>query len=294
MKLPTQKEFADWLSLSVRPLGASIGRPTDEDRGLVRELLHEALRERRRLFLERHEALATTAVGRWIKANKEISRAEALVYRALDRKGGSIARMSDEQVVQREIDKADTEFSSLGPLSFLLSIANTLTAWDRSPLVQSWWWHCIKALAEYFDNGAPQRMVDAYRSTGPLAAQAQQAMADYLRAVESLNALSLPGVRYRRLERLQREVEFLLDALNVPEERFPLTRIDERSSERLFVFRMHSAHMALVRAPRVEAIDELMSVQGFRHQYDRRSLERLCATFTGRKNALRAQSVPGR
>lgn len=294
MQVPTQEQFAEWLRLSVQRLGASVERPTNEDHRHVRQRLHEALDERRRLVRVRIQTLDATPVGRWISQNKEITRAEALVYRALDRKKGAASRATDELVVQRALDKAKDSFSHWDPGSLLPSIANTLTEWDESPLAHSWWWHCIKAFAEYFDEDAPQRMVEAFRTSTPRAAQAQRAMADYLQAVDSLNALNLPGVRYRRLERIQREVDYLLDALNVPAERFPLTRIDERSSERLFVFRMHHAHMVLVRAPRVEAIDELMGVHGFRHQYDRRSLERLCAVYTGRRKALRARFMPGR
>ena len=73
----------------------------------------------------------------------------------------------------------------------------------------------------------------------------------------------------------------------------PIRRNDPRGAERLFVYRMQSINRTISRKAKAEAIYELMAMDGFRHQYDLRTVERLCKQFAGRKRPKFEQNLPG-
>ena len=157
----------------------------------------------------------------------------------------------------------------------------------RTTFQDAWVYECLFALAEYFQGDAAARLIDARRNFLAVQSATEVAIRKYVRHAEHLASLELPGVRVNagQVQRMARAVEFGM-AVRVKKNAFPLFRLDARSSERLFVFRMWTANKRQTGKPRIEAIAEIMGIDGFRHQYDRRTIERLCADFPG-KNRLK-------
>ena len=57
---------------------------------------------------------------------------------------------------------------------------------------------------------------------------------------------------------------------------------------------MFKANKQVSRNAKTEAIVELMGLEGFKHQYDSRTVEKLCAGFTGMKRRVSREKPPGR
>ncbi len=294
MTIPTQEIFSEWLALARAPL--ELKKPTPES-GIDRKFLTDAYNERRRLLRIRDEQLNAIALGAWLSQTREIDKSWQYAIKKSKTTYFEHDCITTEQRVQRVIDYAQgTEgLEIFENHSFYIErdLLKAIDIWSRSTYVGSWIEGCIAALAEYFDTNSPRRMLENFRKAAPAHAAAKKAIADYLSAVEALRKIGLPAVL--RVHGIGIFSRFLVsdDTLNINSSACPIQRNDPRNSERLFVFRMHALNNRHFRATRIESIDELMSIDGFRHQYDRRTIERLCAEFTGNKQLKETQNAPG-
>lgn len=290
MAIPNQQQFAEWLQLVRTPLAIELPA-RGETITKVSWLAWTA--EVRRLGEIRWNELTATPVGQWLSETKEISRARDLVFRAHMKKYPIKEESIDEIADWYLSTAAVTSSSASGRNEWLRS---QMREWIRGPLKGSWTSICVEAIAEYFNPERPAQVARAHKDLADALDQARSAISRLKASTEAVESLHLPEARIRLSATFVRTLnEFgpLTEPLCLSGEAFPIGRLDAHSGERLFVFRMHRANVAITRGPRIEAIDELMGIEGFRHQYDRRTIERLCKEFTDRKRAIKAQKAPG-
>lgn len=295
MQIPTQDQFADWLQLVQTPLAI---RLPDYGEPITKAMWLEIATESGILWDRRKTELASTPVEKWRIRTREIERARDLVFR-----GNKKRNLSETRNAPRSVDAiADSVFSMAAEASSVPAeqhqfIRIHMNMFADGPFRHSWTVKCIEAIAEYFNPEMPRMIRDARSEAVAALEQARLAISRLQRSTATVSSLNLPDAKVRVRATFTKMLDSfteLSEPLNLPAEAFPISRLDARSSERLFVFRMYRANFAMTRGPRFEAIDELMSIEGFRHQYDRRTIERLCTEFSGKRQCLNARFTPGR
>jgi hypothetical protein len=143
----------------------------------------------------------------------------------------------------------------------------------------------MQALDEYFYGTSAHKLAAAAREIGPAAVALAHAIEQYLTHAELLQGLRLPTYRLasstRWLDRSLRGWLPTLKSMQPSQHGLPVRRANTHARERLFVYRMWCENNRAFRSHKTEAIAELMDIEGFQHQYDARTIERLCAEFTG-------------
>lgn len=134
----------------------------------------------------------------------------------------------------------------------------------------------MRAVAEYIEGRAAASFQHAAAEIEAAAKAAQEAMTRYQHLAEILNRAGFRGIWVRGARAQRRPIEVSAADIGA----LPIgTRKDERSNERLFVYRMFVANQGAVRSAKPEAIADLMGLEGFRHKYETRTIERLCKRF---------------
>ena len=142
------------------------------------------------------------------------------------------------------------------------------------------WLHsCVWALREYYYCKSARATLQIGRCLRKAIPQAESSVATLIFELESAASMGFLK-RQATLTTLKRLVDRLATATD--DFYLPVRRNDVHAAERLFVFRLHRANRRQTKAPKIEAIAELMRLEGFAHQFDRRNLERICAEFTGK------------
>lgn len=274
MAVPTRGDFSAYFALAEAPIQASVTLQevfTEQD--VIDYLIDAELGQQRRF-----EEVRGTAVYAWLTSQREFQRAERLAFRQ-PRKFHPLlrdydARISLEDRVRaraREIVQATTPVG--GEPVDAWRARSRLERAKRNRFVHGWLHQCIRALAEYYDGSAGRELPELSRQVEQAHREAREAVRRYHTLAARLNSLELLGVR---APGAFREFTATPDLSGMP-----LRRREQHACERLFVYRMEKANRAvwISGPPRADAIAELMNLEGFRHQYDTRTIERLCAEF---------------
>lgn len=290
--VPTKEEFDAWLSLASTPIEVSASLPP-EPAELTVDDAADYLRQAGADQEQRWRAMLALPAWQWLRSQREFLRAHdrifstrrrkerdgaepdidrfrALAQRYFDSAEKFARRMSEERLAK--FDDYPTHILEYRARYFRRSIERTGSrAFDD-------YWHTetMRAVAEYLEGKAAANFLDAAAEIEAAAKAASKAVARYVRLAEALNGADFLTVRVRGLRPHQKSPEFDVPDLDAsPTGR----RKNARSDERLFVYRMFLANRSAVRKPKAEAIAELMGLEGFRHQYETRTIERLCAKF---------------
>jgi hypothetical protein len=255
---------------------APLGKPLEWQEGQMRRLAREqAIAHYLEIFdarLNRWRQLTDLPASKWFDSQRDIQRAWGLVFGKNTRNAPLLDRNHD--VVGKRAIRwvgADAEVHS-GKLERL----------GAHGVSDTWTYKCMDAIAEYFANRAAKVMVELLKDFDKAEANAMRATDNYLRMIERAVAVGVKVQSNRTLAR------FATDGQPKPDMSwFPVARGGAMAAERLFVYRMWRANMAFVRKPKVDAIAALMSVDGFRHQYNHRTIERACAEFHAAAKARR-------
>jgi len=155
----------------------------------------------------------------------------------------------------------------------------------------TWIYGTVRAVAEYLEGRTARRFQDAVRDIEVAADAAFAAVRRYEELAEELKSPAFRDIPVNRAQLRTHLTKWypttMLDLVS------PLGRKDSRSDERLFVYRMFVLNRRKTRSPKVEAIAELMGLEGFRHQYDLRTIERLCARFAEQTREFRRAGGTG-
>jgi len=299
MTIPTKSDFESWLEAARTPTLYSDGliRPLDRLEALtkqsVRELLFGLRAERR----ARWATLAREEPIKWLHAHDDFRQAENLVLFGRRRPTAKNSTAPDLEVwAARRADRyflraADPkralgwngEKTEDGRLRYELRRLY-VDGYNHS---DGWVFACASALHEYLYTENWKVSLSTSRSWADARAAARS-------SVSALNELLASTANFGlelRTPRsfLQRTLEKIEALPTTPV--LPVTRSDVRARERLFVYRMFKANHSLTRNPKAKAIAYLMGLEGFKHQYDDRSIERLCAEFAG-KYFKKKQALP--
>jgi hypothetical protein len=149
----------------------------------------------------------------------------------------------------------------------------------------SWRRSCVQALHEYYYGNSAGANFDASKVSIALSAElaaatnaatkSMNSLIEMLKVAEQLGFTKRP-IHYKGLARYAESFVNAAERVSCP-----VHRRDARTQERLFVFRLFLANRRWARKPKAEAIVELMGLEGFRHQYDLRTVERICTGFAG-------------
>lgn len=278
MPVPERRDFAALLALADAPLHVSNEPPDTLARHEAAEYLIEIETLRRRRWAEIELAPAWV----WLTRQREFERAWNIVTG--QRRRGRLSERRDQSPLK---DRANARVDKIFAGKESVSVHwVSWGGWHRdTPFRHVWVVDCIRAVSEYLEGTAASAMVRAARDFEKARLEAHRAVQRFLDVQRQIDAYNVYGVRTgpsRSLSSwLSHKGEWDISAL-------PLRRNDELARERLFVFRLWEMNTAFARSPKVEAIAELMGLEGFRHQYDVRTIERLCAGFRAeRREAIR-------
>jgi len=297
MAVPTKEDFDAWLTLATMPIQVGASLPS-ESVELTIDDAAEYLRQADADRQQRWRAMRDLPAWRWLTGQREFVRAVDRVFgsRRPTKRGVGVAETSNENETdrfraraQRLFDITETHARRMSgerharfeeyPASTLQYRARDLRreieregtyAFDRL-----WYADAMRAVAEYLEGNTAAKFVDAAAEIKAAANAARDAVARYVRFAEALNGADFRTVQVRGLHFHQRR------PFDVPDlEASPIgRRKDARGDERLFVYRMFVANRSVVRSAKPEAIADLMCLEGFRHQYETRTIERLCKRF---------------
>lgn len=280
MAIPSADEFRAFLSLADAPIVVSSGLPEPFTQDDAVSYLHQSLEDRTRVMTQ----LDGTAAWGWLESQREYRRALGIVT---GRRGnqrpealvaGPDARNRDERVRARvaRIFQNTSESMGQGALfSKNYQIRHALEKAATRPLAGAWPVECMRAVAEYLDGSAAPSLLQAAREIQGAHDELAELIRRYTALATRLNSSDIGGGHIGGLGFLRR----FPSRLGFDPSLMPIRRDDELAPARLFVFRMWRTHHRLFRTPKIEAIAELMGLEGFGHTYDARTIERLCAKF---------------
>lgn len=291
MAIPTKEEFDSWLALATAPVfevGASLpAMPAASTVADAVDYLCRADAEHRRRWC----ALLDQPASQWLLNQREFLRARERVFRTRRQvQCIEVAPPFDYFVgwAQRLYELADDEANGEAALHGLKgrakaryradSFRGSIERHGNRPVVSSfrfWYTTTMRSVAEYLEGNAAASFLDAVAEIERAADAAQEAVARFLHLSRILNGSGFPGTR---------ESEWGLhqwrDLTRAADIALPIgSRKDQRANERLFVYRMFVANRNAVGSARPGAIVGLMGLEGFRHQYEMRTIERLCKQF---------------
>ncbi len=285
--IPTKEEFDAWLTLATTPIEVGVSLPPEPAELTVDDAADyfrqaDADQERRwRAMLDLH-------AWKWLCSQREFRRAHERVFSTRRRKERGDAEPDIDRFrarAQRFFDSAEEFHARRISEGWKASASEQTRAHDRRRAIEragsrafdgDWRTATMRAVAEYLEGKAAASYQDAAAEIEAAARAAQEAVARYLHLSEVLNEAGLRGIWVRGMRYPRKHTEFSVPDINA----LPIgSRKDGRSNERLFVYRMFVANRGAVRSAKPEAITELMGLEGFRHQYETRTIERLCKRF---------------
>lgn len=287
MAVPTKDEFNAWLSLATTPIEVGASLPPEPAELTVDEAT-DYLRHADDAREQRWRAMCALPAWRWLCSQREFQRSNERVFSTrrrnqhaeagpdIDRFRARAQRLFDyaEAFRARRISEGST--ASAGERARADYVRTAIERAGNRAFDGYWHTDTMRAVAEYIEGKTAGSFQDAAAKIEAAATAAQEAVARYMRLSQTINEAGLFGVRAYVRPR-NREFHF-----GVPEvAASPIgSRKDERNNERLFVYRMFVANRSAVRSAKPEAIAELMGMEGFRHQYETRTIERLCKRFS--------------
>lgn len=284
--VPTKEEFDAWLTLASTPIEVSASLPA-EPAELTLDDAANYLRQADADRSQRWRVMNDMPARRWLVGQREYKRAVDRVFasrRAMKRSAAEpeidyfrvLAKVhfdSAERSRARRVSEGWT--ASAAEKDMAHSLRRSIESAGSRAFEYSWATNTMRALAEYLEGQAAARILNAAAEIEGAANAAQKAVARYMRLSEVINGAGFLGFR---AQGPRARFGFHFGAPDVAA--LPIgSRKDMRSDERLFVYRMFVANRSAVRSQKAEAIAELMGLEGFRHQYDSRNIERLCAKF---------------
>ena len=314
MAIPTEAEFKAWLQIASRPLDippelSEAWEATHVRKAILPKTI--AVDYYRAIRLEGESSddrLRATPINSWLRGQREFTRAQRLVL--FGRKVASGGR-EPENLTKIDFAKAVEDMFELGAKreasrqhgedAALFSAdaigdhqaANKTDAEQRiSRYVcnlldflarkyqpnQTWLYACVHALNEYYYGDAWRRSVALSKSLAASIQSAKKSIDLVVAQIDEAVSLDFSSRAFGRLFMI-RASEGMSKSLS--EISFPVQRNDVRACEKLFVFRLYKANRRFTKKPKTEAIAELMGLEGFRHQYDPRTIEKLCSGFAG-------------
>ena len=301
MSVPSAEQFSGLILLLRKPLAVPIDclERIEDDQlfspGQVKGFFVAAAAN----YQTRASEIRDSPVWKWLDSSREYDRAYGLVN-GLSKKKQQLTFNSSRVVQVPDLDQTvghhfdhlakvqEAETDKRKIVDFQIRI---LSRWLIPPGSQ-WIIDSVLALAEYFEGSTSKQMVEFSRKHKRAASALEKSIFDYLAVIGSINAMHKFEILGRSILLAKKtQHQITTDTLKIAE--MPITRIDDTSDERLFVYRMNSANRRHNGTPKTEAIVCLMNMEGFRHQYDKRTIEKLCADFTGTKEALKARNAPG-
>lgn len=139
----------------------------------------------------------------------------------------------------------------------------------------SWSGSVFHALDEYYFSDKADELYKLARQ-GPKAYEAM------IQATDKLLSLT-KGHQELKYENSIRRLKSLLTDPAPSFDRLPITKNSQHKAEQLFVYRVWLINQQYTGKPKAEAIAELMTLDGFDHVFDKRTVERMCARFKAAK-----------
>ena len=148
-----------------------------------------------------------------------------------------------------------------------------------------WHFHFVQAFHEYLFTENAERLYEA-RKDGKHQFERLLVAANSLdRLIDSLGSERMFEVReIPRWKWLKAKLESSLHG-GMIFDTLPINRDSKLKREQLFVYRMYRANKRATRYPKPAVIADLMTIEGFKHQFDLRHIERMCAAFSPAKKA---------
>lgn len=292
-------DLNEWRAAAVAALPMQVPRPSFNDPTLS-EVVAATLIARVNCVRERSQQLRSMPAGQWINSQREIDRAIELLYGRRRRNEPQQPHRTIEQwsadllagVRQRALKKLDGEIGQ-EPEGYLMDLYlhDALEDCSHSPYRFSWMVAFARSLAEYLHGEAAETMIAAQQEYVAAAKEFKMAAARFNEVAQRIEGLELPRLRRIAppgLGRIVNNMKFELEGGCLP-----LKRRSEGQDEKLFVFRMYEANRRAVGKPRTEAIHELMHLDLFQRQFDRRHLDRLVAEFTAMYEDRKVSNLAG-
>jgi hypothetical protein len=287
MAVPTKEEFDAWLTLATTPIEVGASLPAEPAELTVDDAaayLRQADADKER----RWRAMLALPAWQWLHSQREFLRAYERVFSTRRRKERDGAEPDIDYfhaLAQTYFDNAEESHARRISEGWKDSASEQTRARSLRGLIGragsrafdgDWRTATMRAVAEYLEGKAAASFQNAAAEIGAAAKAAQEAVARFMHLSEVLNEADFLGIWVRGPRFLGGRTEVGVPDIGA----LPIgSRKDERSNERLFVYRMFVANRRAVRSAKPEAIAELMGMEGFRHQYETRTIERLCKRF---------------
>lgn len=293
--VPTKEEFDAWLALATTPIEVGASLPPEPTEVSVDDAANY-LRQSDIDLRQRLRVMDASAAWKWLAGQSYYQRAEDRVFNIRGERKCSDAEL--ELVSQIEAENERAIYHGRAHNYYYLAVTKTQRASEGGVTANeyhrarefrrlieragsrafddSWQVKTMRAVAEYLEGKAATRFLNAAAEIDDAARAARESVARYVRLAEEINGANFQSVRVRGLRSPTLRVEFDVPDLAAS----PISRRrDTRGDERLFVYRMFVANRSEVRSAKPEAIADLMCLEGFRHQYETRTIERLCKRF---------------
>lgn len=148
-------------------------------------------------------------------------------------------------------------------------------------LNELWIYRLIFALNEYYYSETASRMYSLVRRSPKILGELETMMTELI-------ALGDGIIRRTTVDGFARVVETSIPRMREAIQASPFKRDSKHNREQLLVYRLWQANVASFRTPQPEVISELLTVEGVAHQFDLRTVGRLCAKFREAKSSRKS------
>lgn len=141
-----------------------------------------------------------------------------------------------------------------------------------SSIRATWSSHLFHALYEYHHTDTAQRIYEVFKDAEKVFSNYEKGLNEVVRLVDKAGH----ETRYGDVDIAGR---FSTHRVHEAIKKLPIQRDSQHKSEQLFVYRMWRLNLRKFNKPKPELIAELLTMDGFAHQFDIRTIERMCARF---------------
>jgi hypothetical protein len=286
MAKPNEAYFKEWFDLEkIEPASGLLEgleerltvspNPSTE----LREKLAEALE-----LLNRHYARCQKSdLAVWTESQPGYRKA----WEELNRR----RRRKDEEISVVTMDWADRIIRNFESVPRHPHFSSQLRSYFLRSLKRTWLASVFHALHEYHFTDRAEQLYGIHRKRDEPFEKLRKSFDEVLAVIKqsALGGATL-SERIERDERMFQRMQ-IWDYCDDWRD-LPIRRNSKHKAEQLFVYRAWQANQRHVGKPKPEVIVELMTFDGFGHQFDLRTVARMCAKFNGAKAQRTSRKMP--
>lgn len=290
MPTPPVEDFDEALTFASSPF--AVIQPLEGESGAQYSMnevidLYKSWREMAR---SRYQRLTQFPAIEWLHSQRDFHRADAKVNRPRG-KADQFGNETSEQFSRRMAESLWNSAAAHRPTDPTIEVIRRIAVRGSFGFSSYWLVNILSALREYFYSDTADTVLHTVKRFNEAAAEMESVARRLAAASNEIEAMGFPGLRRLPSARYRRIAEDGISQIDPSV--LPIRRNDAHSRERVFVYRVWMANKRWTSNPKTDAIADLMCIEGIKHQYDTRNIEKLCQNFSAISSRLKSHELAG-